>query len=170
MKLFNSDSLHTASLYVDQQMRVASLTSQLEKEGDPFLDFAKELDKEALTKKPQVNSSALGTSPDMNSPDKAKMSAIPELDLLALQKNQMGFIKNLDPLVALVEFIHGIAHFHDTKSSVIALFTLSFLIIHFEIAIALVPLGIICLIFYNRFEGKKFQKFDTNLVKNIRMV
>lgn len=92
------------------------------------------------------------------------------MNLIALQKNQVAFIQNLDPLVALIEFQHAIMMFYDWKNSCLVLSLLSFLILFYEVAVPMVPWALAVFMLFNKYSNGKFQRWGVNYVKNMRCV
>lgn len=99
-----------------------------------------------------------------------KTQAIPDLNLIELQKNQSAFIKIIGPIVALVELQHAIFEMHDVKNSLLCLSFLSFLILFFEVTVPLLPIGLVVMILYKRHTKAEFKRFETDYIKNIRYV
>jgi len=97
-------------------------------------------------------------------------SPIPEFNLIEFQKNQNGFLKNLDPLVALIEAIHALMHMHDVKNSLIFLFYVSFMILFYEWALSIIPFSLILIMLYNKHKKSEFKRYEVNYLKNIRCV
>lgn len=97
-------------------------------------------------------------------------SAIPGLDLIIMGDNFQRFLRSVDYLVQGYEFIFHIFKMKNIKDTLLFLNIATWVILFYEWAIALSPVGLVIFIFYNFYFKKQYKRPDTDYIKNVRFI
>ena len=99
-----------------------------------------------------------------------KEKAIPGFDPFLMGDNFQRFLKSIDPLVMTYEYVFSVFTIQSPKETVFFLNIATLVILFYEIALALAPVGLVMFIFYNFYFKRDFKRPQPYYLKNMRFI
>ena len=97
-------------------------------------------------------------------------TAIPGFDPILMGDNFQRFLRSIDFAVQGYETIYDIFKMKSVKTTLLFLQIATWVIIFYEWALALLPIGLVIFIFYNFYFKRSFKRPETDYLKNMRFI